>query len=47
MKYRADKLDIKTQDYNSWSFNFTDRDKDEIRRYINEGYNLIIALFVG
>lgn len=47
MKYRADKLDIKTQDYNSWSFNFTDRDKDEIRRYINEVYNLIIALICG
>ncbi|MFY9176427.1 MAG: hypothetical protein WBI74_00070 [Caldicoprobacterales bacterium] len=47
MKYRADKQNIKTQDYNSWFFSFTDRDKEEIKRYIEEGYNLVIALICG
>ena len=45
MKYRADKQNIKTQDYNSWFFSFTDRDKEEIKRYIEEGYNLVLHLF--
>ncbi|MGB3926452.1 MAG: hypothetical protein WBI88_06780 [Caldicoprobacterales bacterium] len=47
MKYRADKQDTKTQDYNSWSFIFTDRDKEEISGYIENGYNLIVALICG
>ncbi len=47
IKYRADKQDIKTPDYNSWLFTLTDRDKQEIIEYLANGYNLVIALVCG
>lgn len=47
IKYRADKQDTKTLDYNSWLFTFTDSDKSEIQRYIEGGYNLLLALVCG
>lgn len=47
IKYRADKQDTKTLDYNSWLFTFTDSDKSEIQSYIESGYNLLLALVCG
>lgn len=47
IKYRADKQETKTLDYNSWLFTFTDSDKSEIQSYIESGYNLLLALVCG
>lgn len=47
IKYRADKQDTRTRDYNSWGFTLTDRDKIEIQDYIDSGYNLVLALVCG
>jgi hypothetical protein len=47
MKYRRDRQDTKTQDYSSWTFVLTDSDKEEITGYIQEGFNLIVALVCG
>jgi hypothetical protein len=47
MKYRADKQDIKTEDYNSWVFVLTEKDKNEIMGYINSGHNLLVTLVCG
>lgn len=47
IKYRANKQDTKTQDYNSWLFVITESDKNEMLDYINNGYNLILALVCG
>jgi predicted nucleic-acid-binding Zn-ribbon protein len=47
IKYRADKQDIKTEDYNSWTFQLTQKDKSEIVDYMNNNYNLIVALLCG
>lgn len=47
IKYRADKQDTKTLDYNSWLFAFTDSDKSEIQSYIESVYNLLLALVCG
>ena len=44
IKYRADKQDIKTEDYNSWTFQLTQKDKSEIVDYLNNNYNLVVAL---
>lgn len=44
IKYRSKKQDIKTIDYNSWSFSFTDVDKSEIQDYLDDGYNLFLIL---
>lgn len=46
-KYRADKNATKKENYNSWTFTFTDSDKDEIAQYINENHNLIIGMVCG
>ena len=47
IKYRADKQDTKTLDYNSWLFTLTDSDKTEMKGYIDNGYNLVLALVCG
>lgn len=47
IKYRADKEKRKTEDYNSWVFNLTESDKQEILSYINNGFNLVLALVCG
>lgn len=47
IKYRSDKIDTKTEDYNSWLFSLTDRDKKEIRNIMDKGYNLVLALVCG
>ena len=47
IKYRADKEKRKTEDYSSWVFNLTDSDKQEILSYIDNGYNLVLALVCG
>ncbi len=47
IKYRADKQDTKTLDYNSWLFTLTDSDKTEMKDYIDNGYNLVLALVCG
>lgn len=47
IKYRTDKKIVKAQDYNSWYFNLTDKDIQEINRFINEGEKLVLALVCG
>lgn len=47
IKYRADKQNIKTEDYNSWAFVLSENDKNEILDYINSGYTLLIILICG
>lgn len=47
IKYRANKLDTKTKDYSSWYFTLTDSDTNEMAAYINNGYNLVLALVCG
>lgn len=47
IKYRADKQDIKTDEYNSWLFSLTPKDKKEILEYIDKGYNFVFALMCG
>ena len=47
IKYRADKQDTKSKGYNSWTFNLSDRDKAEVQTYLDEGYNLVLALVCG
>jgi len=47
IKYRSVKIDTKTEDYYSWLFNLTERDKSEIQALINEGHNLALALVCG
>ncbi len=34
IKYRSDKIDTKAEDYYSWQFSLTDRDKSEIEDLI-------------
>ena len=46
IKYRSDRLDTKTEDYSSWSFNLAG-DIDEIQVLMDEGYNLVLALVCG
>lgn len=46
VKYRGEKIDTKKPDYSSWVFNISAEQK-EIRQYINEGKNLILALVCG
>jgi hypothetical protein len=43
MKYRAEQQDKKSPDYNSWSFNITG-DHQELKNYIEKGYNVVLAL---
>lgn len=47
IKYRADKQDTKTANYNSWVFSLTETDKAEIISYIDSGYNLLLTLVCG
>lgn len=47
IKYRADKQNTKTDDYNSWVFSLTENDKKEILSYIDHSYNLVVALVCG
>lgn len=47
IKYCSDKTYTKTEDYYSWSFGLTGKDKNEIQVLINEGYNLVLALVCG
>lgn len=47
IKYRTMRNETKTEDYNSWVFNLTERDKNEIQSLIEEGHNLVLALVCG
>ena len=47
IKYRSAKIETKKEDYNSWLFNLTERDKDEIQAVIDKGHNLVLALVCG
>ncbi|KUO63251.1 MAG: hypothetical protein APF84_01795 [Gracilibacter sp. BRH_c7a] len=47
IKYRTDKQNIITKDYNSWVFILSENDRKEILYYLDSGYNLIIALACG
>jgi len=47
IKYRSAKIETKKEDYSSWVFNLTERDKNEIKAIIDEGYKLVLALVCG
>lgn len=47
IKYRTDKQNTKTSNYNSWQFIFTKSEVDELKEYISKRYNLSIALVCG
>ena len=47
IKYRSVKIETKKEEYNSWQFTLTERDKNEIQANIDEGYNLVLALVCG
>lgn len=47
VKYRANKQEVKTKDYKSWFFAFSQADIAEISKYILDEYNLIMALVCG
>ena len=47
IKYRSAKINTKTEDYSSWLFGLTDKDKNEIKALIAEGHNLVMALVCG
>ena len=47
IKYRADKQNNKTEDYNSWQFVFTKSEINELKDYIERGFNLSMELVCG
>lgn len=47
IKYRSARIETKTEDYNSWLFNLTERDKNELQALIDKGHNLVLALVCG
>lgn len=48
VKYRTDKQDTKTDEYSSWEFSLTNKDKSEILNFINgKTCNIVIALMCG
>lgn len=47
IKYRADKQNNKTRNYNSWQFTFADSELNEIKAYMQDNYNLSLALVCG
>ena len=44
IKYRADRIRTKTEDYNSWQFGFSQSEIDELKNYMNRNINLSMAL---
>lgn len=46
VKYRANKTNTKKEGYNSWVFTITE-DKVELKSYLDNGKNLIVALVCG
>jgi hypothetical protein len=46
IKYRTNKKIVKQNNYNCWDFNVTN-DCDEIKQYIEDGYNVILFLVCG
>lgn len=46
VKYRANRTVLKQIDYYSWTFSLLN-DYEEIIRYMNEGYNVLLALVCG
>ncbi len=47
IKYRAHKQNTKKQDYCSWQFVFAGNELCEIKGYIQDDYNLTMALVCG
>ncbi|NLC68580.1 MAG: hypothetical protein GX754_07335, partial [Clostridiaceae bacterium] len=47
IKYRSTRIETKKENYNSWLFTMTERDKNEIQTIIDEGHNLVLALVCG
>ncbi len=47
IKYITDRLNSRTEDYNSWQFVFTPDEIDELKDYINRDFNLSMALVCG
>ena len=46
IKYRTSKKKVKKDNYYSWDFNFAN-DRDEIKKYIEEGKNIVLFLVCG
>ena len=47
IKYRANKIKNLTENYNSWQFVFAPTELDDIKKYIDNGFNLSLALVCG
>ncbi|HCX62316.1 MAG TPA: hypothetical protein DHU59_07755 [Clostridiales bacterium] len=47
IKYRASKNKTKNEAYNSWQFVFALNEIDEIKKYMDNNYNLSMALVCG
>lgn len=47
IKYRSDKSNLKTQDYNSWQFVLSDGEVEEIKEIINSDKNFQMVLVCG
>ena len=41
IKYRADRIKTKTEDYNSWQFGFSQSEIDELKNYMNSNINFV------
>lgn len=46
VKYRAERTSLKSEEYYSWTFTLLN-DYKEITGYINDGYNVLLALVCG
>ncbi len=46
-KYRSSPIKTKTEGYYSWQFVFSNKDMDEIRKYLTSGKELSIGLVCG
>ena len=47
IKYRADKINNKNSDYNSWQFVFALGEIEELKGYMDSNFNLSMALVCG
>lgn len=47
IKYRADRQNTKTRDYNSWQFVFTGSEINELKNYLHSNLTISMALVCG
>lgn len=47
IKYRANRQNLKRKTYSSWSFKFNDGEFNELLRYLDDGFNVLVVLVCG